>query len=273
MTKLHNYELDNNQIRTQAPSVFSENPYHEVSEKYKFIPTIEVIDALRSHGWKPVDATQKNVRTRQKVNFTKHLIRFRRLGDDIVVGDSVVEIILTNSHDRSSGFILHAGIFRMACANGIVTDDATFGRIAIRHSGDAPEQVIEGSYKVIDEVPTIVNSVEKMQSVKLNYDEKLEYAGHVLDLILPDRENISTEDNLLKKRIITPKRSADLKDDLWTVYNVAQEKVLKGGIKYVKMNEKRGLVRNTTRAIKSIDRNIKINKDLWSVTTDFMKAA
>ena len=119
MTSTHDQHLLNDVMLQTAPSVFATQAHHETSDKYGFIPTIQVVDALRSHGWMPVDATQKNVRTLDKRDFTKHLVRFRRLGNDIVVGDSVVELLLTNSHDRSSSFNLHAGIFRMACANGM----------------------------------------------------------------------------------------------------------------------------------------------------------
>ena len=62
MTHTGTIALNNHDIRINAPSVFAEAPHHEVSDLYGFMPTINVVDTLRSDGWYPVDASQKNVR-------------------------------------------------------------------------------------------------------------------------------------------------------------------------------------------------------------------
>lgn len=268
MTQSHNEHLSNELMMRTAPSVFAEQPFHEVSNKYGFIPTIQVVDALREEGWMPVDATQKNVRIAAKQEFTKHLVRFRRLGDDIRIGDSVVELLLTNSHDRSSGFILHAGIFRMACANGIVVADSTFQKVSVRHSKHAAGRVVEGSYQVIDEVPLITNEVENMQAVNLSREEQEVFARTALNYITPEPKEgapeLLTAESSIVSQMLSPRRREDTGTDLWSTYNVVQEKVLRGGIRTTKRSDK-GYRRNTTREVKSIDRNIKLNKALWEM--------
>ncbi len=279
MTHAHNVELTNEAMLQNAPSVFAEQPFNEVSSKYGFVPTINVIEGLRAEGWLPVDATQKNVRNKDKTDFTKHLIRFRRLNDDIKVGDSAVELLLTNSHDRSSAFVLHAGIFRMACANGIVIADSTFNKVSVRHNQNALEDVIEGSYQVLEEVPLITNEVEAMQEVILNREEQKIFAGAALDYMLPEPKEgeakIVTSKDALIGQILHPKRSADTGSDLWSTYNVVQEKALRGGLISHKMDAKGRYRRNTTRAVKSIDKNVKLNKALWEMAVKMkeLKAA
>ncbi len=59
ITQTHSTHLLNEQILQNAPSVFADRPYHEVSSRYGFVPTIQMVDALRGEGWYPVDATQK----------------------------------------------------------------------------------------------------------------------------------------------------------------------------------------------------------------------
>lgn len=270
ITRSHNEHLTNDLMMQSAPSVFAEQPYHEVSDKYGFIPTIQVVDALRNEGWLPVDATQKNVRTKDKREFTKHLVRFRRLGDDIQIGDSVVELLLTNSHDRSSGFILHAGIFRMACANGIVVADSTFNRVSVRHSKYAAGRVVEGSYQVIDEVPMIAGEVETMQAITLSDAEKYIFARAALQYALPaptdNKSQIVTTEGELVRQALRPMRNDDHADDLWTTYNIVQEKIMRGGIRTMSQNQETGRYRrNSTREVKSIDKNIKLNKALWEM--------
>jgi hypothetical protein len=270
MTESHDTALTDDQIILTAPSVFAEAPHGEVSDRYGFVPTIDVINGLRNHGWFPVDATQKNVRDKSREFLTKHLVRFRRLEDDIRVGDSAVELLLTNSHDRSSGFVLHAGVFRMACANGIVVADSTFNKVSVRHNRYAVEKVIEGSYEVMNEVPAITGEIDGMQSVELTRQEQEIFASAAIEYIKPEEkegERIVTSNTSLVNQVLRPVRADDRGNDLWTTYNVIQEKVLRGGIRMAKQSENtRGGYRNhTTRQVKNINKDIKLNKALWEM--------
>lgn len=265
MKSNQNTHLTNEQILTGAPSVFCEEPDQEVSDRYGFVPTIQVVDALRSAGWFPVDATQKNAKDKLT---TKHLIKFRRLDNPLIVGDSVIELLLTNSHNRSAAFGLHAGVFRFACANGMVTCDQTFGKISVRHNSQAPLRVVNGSHEIITQAPKLIANVETMQSIELSKPEREIFANTVLDFVMPDddKEIITSRDTMIGQ-ILRPRRSADTNSDLWSTFNVIQEKVLKGGLSYSKRTDKnyRGYTRNSTRPVKAIDKNIKLNKALWSM--------
>jgi hypothetical protein len=70
------------------------------------------------------------------------------------------EVVLVNSHDKSSAYQLHCGLFRLVCTNGMVVFDGTFQRISIKHSGFNPDSVIEASFKVLTAVPDIMNQVQ-----------------------------------------------------------------------------------------------------------------
>ena len=268
MTHTGTIALNNHDIRINAPSVFAEAPHHEVSDRYGFMPTINVVDALRSEGWYPVDASQKNVRDASKRDLTTHLVRFRRLDNDITVGDSVVELLLKNSHDRSSAFVLHAGIFRMACANGIVIADSTFNKLSVRHGKNVVNDIIEGSYEVIDEVPAICDSVEGMQATELSPEERSIFALTAYNYAHGEREeNDLTSDNSIINQMLRPRRRADSGSDLWTTFNVVQESIIKGGVRTIKRNDKGRIRRNTKRAVGNIDKNIKLNKAIWEMAT------
>ena len=47
-------ELNDDQIRAVAPSVFAATPQTGVSERYAFVPTAQVVSRLREAGWTPV---------------------------------------------------------------------------------------------------------------------------------------------------------------------------------------------------------------------------
>jgi len=270
MTHTGTIALLNEQMIQNAPSIFATEPHSEVSDRYGFVSTINVIDALRKEGWMPVDVSQKNVRDKSKRELTKHLIRFRRLADDIQIGDSFVELILTNSHDRSSAFVLHAGLFRMACANGIVIADSTFNKLSVRHGKNVVSDIIDGAYDVIDDVPMIANEVETMQNVELSGAERALFAKTAYNYINGDQgENLLTSEGNIVNQMLRPKRHADQGHDLWTTFNVVQENVIRGGIRTTKRNDKGRLRRSTSRAVKAIDKNIKLNKALWEMAEQF----
>jgi len=276
MTHTGNEALSNEQIMLGAPSVFATAPHHEVSDRYGFQPTIDVVDALRFEGWMPVDATQKNVRDKSKRELTTHLLRFRRIDDDIQVGDSVVELLLKNAHDRSSAFVLHAGVFRMACANGIVIADSTFNKMSVRHGKNIVGDIIEGSYDIIKDVPLIADHVEGMQATELSGAEREIFAKTAYKVAYGERdENDLTSDASIVNQMLRPKRHSDTGHDLWSTFNVVQENVIRGGIQTTKVNDKGRIRRNSKRAVGSIDKNIKLNKALWEMATQMkeLKAA
>ena len=46
--------LTNEQLREAAPTLFTQEPHYEVSDKYHFIPTIDIIEEIKSHNWYPM---------------------------------------------------------------------------------------------------------------------------------------------------------------------------------------------------------------------------
>jgi hypothetical protein len=58
----------------------------------------------------PVRAQQTNVRDPDRQGVARHMIRFRQDPDrQIAAGDSITELVLTNSHDRSAAYQLDLG--------------------------------------------------------------------------------------------------------------------------------------------------------------------
>ena len=272
MTHTGTEALSNDQLMRMAPSIFATAPHHEVSDRYGFQPTIDVVDALRFEGWMPVDATQKNVRDKSKRELTTHLLRFRRLDNEVMIGDSVAELLLKNAHDRSSAFVLHAGVFRMACANGIVIADSTLQKMSVRHGKNIVGDIIEGSYEILEEVPALADHVCGMQATDLTDEERAIFAQTAYTFAHGERtENDLTSVDNITAQMLRPKRRSDTGTDLWSTFNVIQENVIRGGIRTMKRNEQGYVKRSTKRAVNNIDKNIKLNKALWEMATQ-MKA-
>lgn len=257
--------LDNEQLYRAAPSVFASEAHESRGERYRFIPTIDVVEALRNEGFFPVSATQSRSRIPGKSAFTKHLIRFRQ-AKDLAKGELFAETVLTNSHDGTSSYILDAGIWRLACLNGMVVDHKSVENIRVRHSGDVINNVIEGTFKIIDEMPTVLEQIEQMSALQLTHGEQRLLAEAAIGLRWETDENlrINPED------ILRPRRYADRATDLWTTTNVIQEKLIRGGVNVWKRDpDSRAVTHRAAKEIKGVSENVKLNKAIWALSAAF----
>ena len=114
--------LSEDQMRAAAPSIFAEGKHASRSERYTYIPTIDVLRGLRKEGFEPFMVAQGQSRVEGKAEFTKHMIRMRHAGQ-VQTRPEANEIILINSHDGASCYQLVCGTFRFVCHNGMVVGD------------------------------------------------------------------------------------------------------------------------------------------------------
>lgn len=255
--------LTHDDLRRAAPSAFSARPWERMSARYRHVPTVEVVDILRDRGFHPVLAAQSRTRIEGKEAFTRHMIRFRH--DDYLgpaaVGSELPELVLTNSHDGTSAYQFHLGLWRLVCSNGLCVASADFGGISVRHSGgsDFTDRILDASFRIVEDTPKTLQTVEAWKGIELSPPQQTALAAAALELI--DKPAI------LPPQLLAPRRSEDAKPDLWTTYNRIQEGVTKGGI--TTRNE-RGR-RATTRPVKSVTRDIALNKALWRLTEEMAK--
>ncbi len=93
--------LSEERMRVAAPSIFAEGKHASRSERYTYIPTIDVLHGLRKEGYEPFMVAQGASRVEGKAEFTKHMIRMRHAGQ-VQTKSEANEIILINSHDGAS---------------------------------------------------------------------------------------------------------------------------------------------------------------------------
>ena len=253
--------LSNDELRNLAPSIFASQPVADVSDRYSFLPTSSILEGMRNHGWMPVRAEQQHVRTEARRGFQKHLIRFARVEnlDGWAKNEIRPEIVLLNSHDKSSAYQLHCGLLRFACLNGMVVADATFQRISIKHVGFSPDSVIEASFEILDAVPLIMDKVQLFQDRILTDAERLALATGAAAHRWDDLDKAPVNPSML----LNPRRYGDGAKDLWTTLNCIQENITKGGQRDYSRRRPNGDRMPKSRAIKGIDEDLKLNKALW----------
>jgi hypothetical protein len=256
--------LTNEVLQQRVPSVFTTSPIPTASAKYCLIPTIRVIDALRERDLHPVSARQSYTRFAERVPFVKHVIRLRKANQPVVLGEIIPEIVLTNSHDTGSSYKLSAGLFRIWCSNGATTPVGEYGVYSVAHRGNVIDNVIEASYRIIDEhVPLLSSRVQEFQHIQLPLTRQLEFAERAASLRW-DRPPVEPSE------LLEPRRQSDAGDDLWRVFNRVQENIVRGGIRYRHLDIETGrLRRSRTRPIRSVSQDLDFNVRLWRLAEEY----
>jgi hypothetical protein len=253
--------LLDDQIMRVAPSIFAEEKHGSRSDRYTYIPTIDVLQKLRKEGFQPFFVCQTRSRDLNKREHSKHMVRLRHASQ--INADEANEIILLNSHDGASSYQMLSGIFRFACSNGMVCGD-TLSDIRVRHQGDIVNNVIEGAFTVLEDFDKVNEQKDGMKSLTLDAGEQAAFAKAALSLKY-DTELAPAP--VTENQILRARRSADTAPDLWTTFNRTQENMIQGGLRAKSAAGKR----TTTRPVASIDTNIKLNRALWVLADEMRK--
>ena len=256
--------LTHDQLHRTAPAIFANQPDEAVSDRYGFVPTINVVDALQAEGWYPVRAQQTNVRQAERREVARHMIRFRQDPDrQINVGDSVTELVLTNSHDRTAAYQLDLGLFRLICLNGMVTPVGDVGGIRVRHGKQIVDEILEGSIQLSHQVPRIAEGVEAFQSTLISRGEAQLFAESALSLRYGDDWQHTSP--IQPTDVLEARRSEDANGSLWSVFNRTQENLFKGGLRGRSPTGRA----TRTRPINSVAEDVRLNRALWKLTERF----
>jgi len=253
--------LGRDEIVRHAPSVLAEAAHESRGERYSFIPTIQVLDGLGKEGFQPFEVRQTRVRDQGRREHTKHLVRLRHPSTIEASVQEVPEIILINSHDGTTSYQLLAGFFRMVCSNGLIAGDVC-NDIRVRHSGNVVDDVIEGSFRVLEDVKEIGSRIETYKSIILKPEEQSLFATASLQLRWDEGKAPVEAEHLL-----APKRWEDNKPDLWTTFNRVQENMIKGGMRGRSATGRR----MSTRAVSGVNENVRLNRALWTLADGLAK--
>jgi hypothetical protein len=261
--------LTKEQIKERASSVFTTTASPSTSDHYSHISTEKILDDMSALGWGVVDAKQVRARKQDTIGFQKHLVVFRN--EDIQItsedGENVYpQILLTNSHDGKNAFTFTAGLFRMICENGLVISTQEFGQLKIRHMGYSFDELQNVVKQITEKLPLTIASLNKFREVELMEQQMIDFATKAIATRFTEDEinNIVIDfDDLL-----TPTRPQDKGNDLWSVYNVIQEKLTHGLFNY----NSGGKIRKA-RKIKNFNQDLQLNERLYDLALEYVPVA
>ena len=263
--------LSKDQVRAMAPVVFATEPTNKgVSEKYLHVNTETVMDDLAKLGWLPVTASQRRTKPRKDGSPTirsKHMVSFQN-PDLMIKGkkgdDAFPRIIVTNSHDGLCSFQFRIGIYRLVCSNGLVVADEEFSAFSIKHKGYTFEELQTVVAQAVADLPNKVEVLNKMQVRMLTAEEQRQLAIDAMALRATNPNAEYTEASI--EDVLAATRKEDEGDSLWLVFNRIQESIINGGYSAAL----RGSKVRKVKKIKSFERDLQVNQDLFKLATAYV---
>ena len=242
-------------IKEVAPSVFATSPSPKLSNRYVFVPTDEIMENFQMEGWNLASVKQ----TGRGIH-AMHELRFRN-GELPKVGDSLVEAIIRNSHNGMATFSVSAGLHRLVCSNGLTVPTSLSEAFNIRHSRFDLDDVKRLTESFAGRLPKIQGSVDRMMGRELTELERVNFIEKAVDIRWKAGSVPSSLDVM---SILDPVREEDKENSLWNVFNVVQEKFVRGGVEYTSARgRKTGL-----RGLKNIMAVNQVNTKLWELAEE-----
>ena len=267
--------MTKDEIRTKAPYIFAEAPTRKsVSDRYVFANTETIIDDMEKLGWGVTDCKQQRA-TKKQTGKSFHMVAFQNpdvyIENDEGGIEGFVRIILTNSHDGFHSFKFMVGVYRCICSNGLIIASERFADISIRHINYDFEELRKIVAQAISASEKNVDIINDMRETKLTGNQKAEFAKKAIAI----RKGVEVEElpKMTDKEveaILEPVRNEDKGDDVWAVFNVLQEKVIKGDFTFG--TTKKGKARKA-RPITGAAKDIEVNQRLFETATSYLVAA
>lgn len=243
------------QVKEVAPSIFATSASPKVSNRYTFVPTVDIVENFQREGWDIA-----SVRQTGKGIHGLHEIKFRN-GELPKVGDTLIEAIIRNSHNGMSTLSVSAGLFRLVCSNGLTVATSAADSFRVRHAGFELDDVKRLTEDFSKRLPVIEGSVNRMMERELTTDEKIDFVRKSAEVRWKTGSVPATLDY---EEILNPLRDADNGDSLWQVFNVVQEKWVRGGIQYKSNNGRK----TQLRTLNDILTTNRINTKLWELAEE-----
>jgi hypothetical protein len=248
--------LSLNEVAETAPAIFTTSKSHKVTDRYSFVPTIEILDKFLSEGWQITHATQRG-----KDLHGKHFVRMK-LDKLPQVGDCLPELLLSNSHDGSTPFNLSTGLHRLVCSNGLTVPTGLSHVFKLRHVNFSVEQVREITDDFASKLPFISDKVRRMSEKALSWTEQCSYV-EAAKILRWGKEKAPI---LNHQEILVPRRNEDADPTLWNTFNLVQEKFVGGTKELVNSG---GRERKVT-ALKNFQRVNTLNTALWELAENML---
>jgi len=153
----------------------------------------------------------------------------------------------------------------MVCENGLVVSTQEFENVKMRHMGYTFEELQKQIRSMVEQLPLTVESMNKMKSIQLSEEQAKELAKKALTTRFEEEQVEAMKIDL--DLLLEPTRPEDKGSDLWSVFNVIQEKILEGDFTYMS-----GAKIRKARKVKNFKQDLEINQKLFAMAAELVAA-
>lgn len=256
-------------IANRFPTVFADEAASDRSARYLHIPTHMLIERLLLEGLVPVLVMAAASRKEEHQGHTRHLLRLRQAAELGYEKPVTREVVIINNSNGTGAYQFLEGLFRLVCQNGLISGDIDT-TLKVRHVGrrDLLEDIVSATWQSVRKTQVMMEEAEIMRGIDLNPAERLAFAdmamtarfgepalaGNVVDA---DPTMVDARTAFHPSQFLLPRRDEDRATDLFTLTNVAQEHLLRGGAE----PRVRGV--RVLRPITNVTDTVKINQMVW----------
>jgi hypothetical protein len=253
--------LTRDDVAAVTPSAIATSHDGRRSDRYRFVPTVEIIDSMEANGWGVARIRAPKSRTSLSREFGLHQLEFQDrnavgIADPRQQGNPIFpRIHIINSHNGTSRFEVLAGLYAMVCSNGLMVSAGSVGEFSVRHNASFNA---EEAHRIIGEfrerMGTLAEAVDKWSSVQLDREQATQFA------IAAARIRWNKSDDAMPEPIalLQANRIVDAGDDLWRTFNRVQENLIGGGFKRS---------RRVARKVSQLRESNRINSELWDLAS------
>jgi len=229
-----------------------------LSDKYKLAKTSEMVKRIEGLGFTMSKFVALKCRKKERQGFQKHRAIFTS-PELKATADGVPQLLLTNSHDGTSSVVLQLGFFRYVCSNGLIVGNNIIAPVRVRHSGnDFDERLIVAINHIVAQAHKLTESIDKMKSIVLSDSEILAFQREALQKRLGDAK--------IESFSMPVHRNEDTATDLFTVMNVVQENLIRGGARVILAQDGKRKDK-AIRRVNSLVSQTEINTMLWDLAS------
>lgn len=230
------------------------------SPRYRQVDTGEIVTYLREKDFKVSHIKASRAGTKAG-EYGKHLVYLRQEFGQRTAGDCFPELILSNSHNATSRCSLTLGLRRVACDNGLISGTLGEFSYSLTHVGDIKEQALKIADSIMERVPQLSEIVRKWDARNLTPAEQKHFAQQAVKLRFGGAFGAEIPS------LLTVRRTEDVGDSLWQIFNRAQESLTKGGVRAVYTKEARR-TRRLIRPLSAPSRVLQFNRALWDLAEE-----
>jgi hypothetical protein len=252
-------------VRHLAPAAFAISPDARLSDSYSHVTTANVLDALQQDGWTITDARQPRTRT-GSVDHKKHEISLTHR-DLPTHAEGSPLLRLSNSSDGGHAFRLIGGFLRSACTNQLYAGIKVVGGVFYHRGGGLEDRIVAGAREARANFDRVINTVDLWRQIGLNPHERRDIAAAAIAARWPSEAEAPVFADYFG--MLQPRRWGDEGSDLWSVFNRAQEAIMRGGFEasFARTNAEGeripGVTTRYVRRVTSLAATQRINTQLW----------